>query len=161
MTKLEFEKAMETVIGGWPSTRFNEFALPVWFEKFKQFSAGDFLRAVDVAIEKVPHASIKAILDELRHGQAEQRHQQTFHTVEKEELTDEEKVAEKAKRLAIVEKCRPKLQELLKAPLPRKDVEDGEEILAGNEDQRFVTREEKQSIDELWCEEYPQRESRV
>jgi hypothetical protein len=50
----------------------------------------------------------------------------------------------------VIESQREKLKQVCKTPIPRIDIENGNEIVSGNEDQRFVTRCEQTSIDELF-----------
>lgn len=59
----------------------------------------------------------------------------------------------------VIEANRDKLKELHEMPIPRIDVKDAGEIVAGCDDQRKITRCEQTSIDELFRKDKPFRES--
>ena len=57
------------------------------------------------------------------------------------------------------EAVREQLKVVTQTPIPRIDIEDGGELVAGNQNERYIVKAEQTSIDELWRKDLPKRQS--
>ena len=134
MTEKETGQLLAYLAAAWPRFEIHKGALAVYFEQFKDSTAGEMKAAVDNFIEHSTHGfppSIPELKSCLKHIEKQKVREATIFKSLPYEVEDT-----RERREAIVASCRNKLDALYYVEPKEED----DDIVAGCEDQRYIRR---------------------